>query len=208
MNQILSSLLTLLVTYGYPIVAGVILLSGFGFPLPASTIILAAGSFTVDGTLNFWVLVLVVAIFAIIGDILGYFLAHRFGEFVTRMTRHFGITAKQLRAADAFLLKWGVWCIFLSRWLITPLGFPVNLGAGFSKYPFKKFLAFATVGEFIWALLYSYIGHLFGVSWSSLVYVINGAPEVLALVVVGITTMVIAWRMWPRRKIVPEIVED
>ncbi len=199
MTQLLSLFLTLLVTYGYPTVAFVILVSGFGAPLPASTIILAAGSFTVDGPLNFWVLVAVVTVMAIIGDLIGYFIAHRFGNNVARLTRRYGISEAQLTSIDRFLLRWGVWCIFFTRWLITPLGFPVNLGAGLRKYPLKKFILFISLGEFLWALIYSYLGHLFGASWSTLVDYLNGAPEVLAFLAIGILTSVVAWRMWKRR---------
>lgn len=198
MNQLLSFFLTQLVTYGYVTISFVVFVSGLGLPLPASTLLLAAGSFTVDGTLNFWLIVWLVSISATFGDLIAYGVARRFGPPVAVFVRKFGITQNHLSNVDHFLDRWGVWYIFFSRWLVTPLCPPVNVGAGLRKYSFFKFTFFAFIGEFAWALLYTYLGHVFGASWSTLTIYLNGAPEVLALLVVGILTAVIAWRMWPK----------
>lgn len=196
MNVLLSVLLTFLVTYGYATVAFVVFLSALGLPLPASTLLLAAGSFTVDGPLNFWSIVWIVSLVATLGDLMAYGVARRFGIPVSRYIQRFGITSAHLAQVDHYLDRWGVWYVFFSRWLVTPLCPPVNFAAGFRKYSIFKFTFFVFVGESVWAFIYVYLGHLFGASWSSLVVYLNGAPELLSLMVVGILSAAVAGKMY------------
>lgn len=187
MNQLLAPLLTLVLVYGYPIIAVLILASYLAIPIPLGAILLAAGSFTADGTLNFYLLIAVITVTAVAGDIIGYYLAKKYGLKVLEKTILRNEHGKRhMTSLDKFLKRWGWWCIFSTRWLFTPLGLPVDLLAGVSHYPVKKFLLAVSTGEFMWAIIYVWLGYEFGANWSTLVDYINNVPEVLALVVVGI----------------------
>jgi len=199
MTQLLGFLLTLLVTYGYTTIALVIFLSGFGLPLPATAIILAAGSFTVDGTLDFWSVVLLITFTASFGDLMSYLVARTFSHWVTGSVHHIGIRPHHLTRVDSYLERHGKWYIFFSRWLITPLGPPVNIAAGLRHYPLPLFVAIGVAGEFVWAFLATYLGYVFGASWSTLLSLVTTAPDVLALLAIAIATASIAWRIHRRR---------
>jgi len=54
----------------------------------------------------------------------------------------------------------GLVAIFLSRWLVSPLGPWVNLVAGSSGYGWTRFTLVAVAGEVVWAGLY--VGADFG----------------------------------------------
>jgi membrane-associated protein len=193
MNQILTTLLSLVLLYGYPIVLGVVLAGELGFPIPVTSILLAAGSFTVDNTLNIFWLVPLVAVTAIIGDSIGYWFGRRYGRFlIEKYLPRIGLTGKKVETIEQFLQRWGVWFIFFSRWLVTPLGVPLNIVAGIGKYPFLRFLVFAALGECIWASVYVYLGYLFGANWITLVTYISNAPWIFALFTVAVFSFLIA----------------
>lgn len=187
MTQILNYLLSFILIYGYPTVVGVVLLGDLGIPLPVTSVLLAAGSFTAVGILNIYILIPLVTITVICIDVFGYYVGWKLG-YVKSMsiTGRMKITASALKATEQFLEKHGTWCVFLSRWLITPLGVPVNIIAGIHRYSFKKFVIWAAIGELLWAGLYIYLGYLFGVNWQSLVYYLNNTPELLAAIVIGV----------------------
>ncbi len=201
MTTLVSVFLTLLVSYGYITVAVVVFLSGLGLPLPASTLVLAAGSFTVDTTLRFWPVVFLVSFSTTLGDVIAYSVARRFGAPVTIFIQRFGITAHHLSEVDKNLERWGVWYIFFSRWLVTPLCPPVNFASGLRKYSFVRFVSVVFVGEFVWAYLFTALGNAFGASWPSLVTFLSGAPELLALIVLGVVFAALALRIIKRKRI-------
>ncbi len=201
MSQFLDPLLTLVLNYGYPIICLSIMCGYLGIPIPADALLLAAGSFSSAGVLNLFILIPVVVITAITGDLIGYFLGYRFGHLIlNKVTKKLGLTQLKLDSMDSFLNKWGIWCVFITRWLLTPLGIPVNLAAGNSRYPFKKFLLAAIAGEILWAGGYIYLGYIFGNNWETLLEYINGAPQILALAVLGIGSVMLAYHLQKRRR--------
>ncbi len=119
------------------------------------------------------------------------------GKFTSRI----GFTQSKIKSVNFFLEKWGIWCVFLTRWLLTPLAVPVNLAAGLSNYSFKKFLTVALIGESLWAGIYIYLGYLFGANWQLLTDYINDAPIFLVLIVIGFGSLAIAYRMWKKGKL-------
>ncbi|CAN5205488.1 DedA family protein [soil metagenome] len=202
MDQLLNSLLTLILVYGYPIIIFIIITAYLGLPISLNAVLLAAGSFTVDGNLNIFILIPLVAVTAVIGDLFGYYLGKRFGYvIVDKVTSKLGLTHNRISSTDSLLKRWGWGCIFMTRWLITPFGIPVNHMAGISNYSFKHFLISATLGELLWSFLYIYLGNFFGANWQIFFEYISGAPSLLAFVVIGIISLAIAFRMWEKREI-------
>ena len=200
MSELLNPILTLILNYGYPIIVACVIGAYLGMPIPTDAILLAAGSFSVDGSLNIFVLIPLVAIAAIAGDILGYFLGRKFGILVVnKFTKKLGLTQGKLDSVERFLKKWGVWTIFLTRWLLTPLGIPVNFISGISKFSFKKFLFFVIAGELLWAVLYLYLGYVFGSDWIILLDYLNEVPLLLAVITIGAGSLMIGIKMWRKR---------
>jgi len=191
MTQLLNILLTLLINYGYPVIFLCIIFAYLGLPIPTNAILLASGAFSVDGTLNIFILIPFVAFIAIIGDVFGYYLGQRFGYLlINSFTSKVGITNESLKDVEVFLAKRGRWSVFLTRWLITPIGIPVNLVSGITHYSFKKFLPIVILGELLWSFIYLYTGYIFGANWISIWNLISDAPQILALFVVGLGLLI------------------
>ncbi|MDP3103121.1 MAG: VTT domain-containing protein [Candidatus Methanoperedens sp.] len=161
------------------------LLSPFGIPLGATFIIIAAGS--LSGTIeDYFFIVFLIFFGLVVGDIAAYFTASHFEKvFTEKMYRHKKIEKKYEYGKDLFN-KYGVWGIFLSRFLLLGLGAPLNYISGFSKYSFRKFLAYSASGELLYVSIYTYIGFVFKDSWVSLFDMIIEFPYILLLILLAI----------------------
>jgi membrane protein DedA with SNARE-associated domain len=91
--------------------------------------------------------------------------------------------------------------IFLSRWLITPLGPVINLTSGMSGYPWGRFLLLDIIGELIWVILYVFLGAVF----SDRVEAFSQVLDDFAWTVVGlIAAIALGWMLIRRLRPSPD----
>lgn len=190
--NITDQLLGALSQYGLPVLFGVIVIAAAGIPLPISMMLVAAGSFVELGEMKLWQVIVVASAGAVIGDQIGYALGrwggHRFAERIRR--RRNGL--EKLAQAQAFAKRWGAAGIFLTRWLITPLGPWLNLTSGMTGYPWTRFFVWDLIGEVLWVVLYVMLGMLFSDRVQALVEVLGN----LAWVIVGlIAAVILGWKL-------------
>ncbi len=200
MNTILPPLLTLILAYGYPLVAGIIFIGYLGLPIPATTLLLAIGSFSASGNLNIFILIPLITATSLCGDMLGYYVGKRFGHiFDHRIIHWLGFTPRRMHSITTFLLNWGGWCVFLTHCLLTPIEVPVNVLSGMSQYSFKKFVLFAGIGELIWTSMYLYVGYLFGINWETLASFVTKGPQFLTLFILGLVFVILSGNIFLKR---------
>jgi len=153
--------LAALMTYGLPVLFGVILLCSVGIPFPISLMLVAAGSFVEQGEMKLWQVIAVGSLAAVLGDQIGYGLSRWGGRrLINRITRRLGIENK-IKEAEVLTKRWSGAGIFFSRWLITALGPWVNVASGVAGYPWRRFLLWDVLGEVLWVVLYVCIGYAF-----------------------------------------------
>lgn len=158
MNDQILSLLSL---YGVTMMFGILIVSSAGIPLPMTLMLIAAGSFVAQGEMNLVPVLSMGSAGAVIGDQIGYAIGRWGGRRVAyRIAKWIGGEEK-LKQAEAATRHWGGWGIFLSRWLITPLGPTLNVTSGMSGYPWHRFLLFDVLGEVLWVVLYVGLGEMF-----------------------------------------------
>lgn len=149
-----ETLLGLVPTYGPLAVFAVTLLGCFGFPVPGSLVLLAAGSFAASGDVALPAVLVGGLAGAIIGDQAGYWLGAYGGEaIVLRLSRH-----HQFATARAFTLRWGRLGVFFSRWLVAPLGPPINLVTGLLGMSWLAFSLVGALGEVVWVFGFVALG--------------------------------------------------
>jgi membrane-associated protein len=100
---------------------------------------------------------------------------------------------------DLFLQNWGGWCIFLTHSILTPIEVPVNLLSGISRYSFKRFVLLAGIGELLWTSFYLYLGYLFGINWELLASLVTKAPQILTLIILGVSFVIISGNILLKR---------
>jgi membrane protein DedA with SNARE-associated domain len=148
-------------SYGSPMVAILLFVGSLGMPLPGTLIVVASGAFIRQELLDTWSTPLLGYLGTISGDLalyaVGYFAS-------AKIEKRFGQTSAWKNARNLFARQGGL-AIFLTRWLLTALAFPVTLIAGSSRYRFQKFALFDFLGELTWFVVYGGLGYAFGSQW-------------------------------------------
>ena len=118
--------------YGLLVLFAALSLAAIGMPLPGTLLLLAVGSLVSQGELPLWPVIATAIGAAVLGDQVGYAVGRWGGErLVSSIERH--DHGGRLAQARALAERWGALGIFLSRWLIGPLGPWVVTGVDYSK---------------------------------------------------------------------------
>ena len=171
-------LLELVSKYGLVILAGTIFLAALGAPLPGTVLLVLSGAFAVSGEMDALPVVLTAYLSAIAGDIVGFTIGAKGGTWLRPKLKHSSL-GPQVSRAERFLEKWGSIGVFLSRWLVAPIGPTVNYVSGIGQMSWQRFVLWDLVGETIWVAVYMTIGMAFSSSALSLVDAIASASWVL-----------------------------
>lgn len=178
-----------LVLYGLPVLFVTLVISAVGVPLPAMLLLLAVGSFVAQGEMSLWPVIVVASVGAIAGDQIGYWLGRWGGRRLVRRVSDRVGGAERFERAEAFARRWGGASVFLSRWLVGPLGPWINLSSGITAYSWPRFLLWDVSGEVVWVVLYVMLGWTFSDRVVGLADVLNDFVWVilgaLAAVVLG-----------------------
>ena len=159
-----------LTTYG-PLIVGLSMFLGpLGVPVPSPLVVWVAGALARQGLMD-----LSTALFmGLSGSILGNSAVYGIGRFATGWAeRRFGGSSAWRNAAERFRRNGGL-AIYLSHFLLTPLGLPTNLIAGGSSYPYRRFVAFVVAGTLSWLALYGGLGYVFGSQGEAVLQAIRG----------------------------------
>lgn len=153
-----ETLLALLPVYGAPFLGLMTLLSCLALPIPVSLLMMAAGGFAVAGELSVYATLLFAYAGALLGDQIGFWLGRRGSGAVSRIEAGPSRQAKALTRATDMTRTHGIWAVFLTRWLLSPLGPYVNFAAGAAQLKWRHFAMGSATGEAIWVTLYIAIG--------------------------------------------------
>jgi membrane-associated protein len=185
-----EQLLSLLASYGLPILAVVLFAGSIGLPLPGALLLIASGAFVAGGQMSLWPVLIGASAAAIAGDLVGYSLGRWAGHAALR--RVSPKLRERLDKTEQSARKWGAWGIFLTRWLITPLGPWVNLISGASEVPWPKFLFWDVFGEILWVVLYVLLGHVIAAEVQTIGTLASDITWILLMLAVA---GILAWRL-------------
>jgi membrane protein DedA with SNARE-associated domain len=185
-------LLSTLGVYGLPILFGVLLIGSIGLPMPASLMLVAAGSFVEQGEMKLWPVLMLASLGAITGDNIGYALGRWGGRRITHRITNWTGGEKRLQHAAEWSNRWGGTGVFLSRWLVTPLGPVINLTSGMANYSWPRFLFFDVIGEALWVVLYVMLGKIFSGRVQALSDVLG---DFTWLIVALLVVLVLGWKI-------------
>lgn len=190
-------LLTQIINYGAPLFAFFLFLGALGVPIGASVLVIAAGAFSQQGILD-W---LPTAILGLIGAVLGDAISFGIGFYAKDWVEHrFGRSSAWRNAQRSFDSRAGL-AIYLTRFLVTALAVPTNLIAGGSGIRFRRFMAYDSLGESTWIILYGGLGYLFGSEWELVSdFISNFGGLILGVLILGVG----AWLGLRRRKSVED----
>ena len=175
-------LLTQIINYGAPLFAAFLFLGALGVPVGASVLVIAAGAFSQQGILD-WVSTAILGLIgAVIGDAISFGIGFYAKDWVDR---RLGRSTAWQNARRSFDSRAGL-AIYLTRFLVTALALPTNLIAGGSGIKFRRFMAYDSLGEFTWIILYGGLGYLFGSQWELVSnFISNFGGLILGVVILG-----------------------
>ncbi|GKX66512.1 DedA family protein [Inconstantimicrobium mannanitabidum] len=165
-----------------------LLVQSTGIPTGGTLLVIASGAFSYAGEFNIFILFIEVWILISFGDWGSYmiwkFIGHRVLNKFPKVKRYM---EPKILKSHKYLEQHGRGAVFLTRFLISPMGPFVNAAAGIADYKMSYFILFAILGEFLWSFIYLGLGYWFGDSWESIVPIITQVSEILAgLIILGI----------------------
>ena len=129
--------------------------------LPGDSLLFAAGTFAALGALDVRLLIVLLAVAAVVGDTVNYWIGHRIGEkaFSREDARFF--KKEYLDRTHAFYEKHGGKTIIIARFVPIIRTFAPFV-AGIGKMSYGRFLSFNVIGGVGWVVLLVGTGYFFG----------------------------------------------
>jgi membrane-associated protein len=161
--------------------------------LPGDSLLFTAGALASLGTLNVWLLFLLLSLAAILGDTVNYWIGKRIGPRAFDGTVRF-LKQEHLRKTEAFYEKHGKKTIILARFVPIVRTFaPFVAGVGSMTY--GTFIAYNVIGGIAWVAICVFAGYFFG---NIPVVKNNFSLVILAIVVLSAVPIALEW--WKSRR--------
>ena len=185
-----ATLSSLVAQYGVLAVLLLMAAESCGIPFPSEVIMPSAGLLAATGHLNLAEAILAGTVGNMLGSLLAFALAARFGErLLLGPGRWIGIRAHHLEIADGWFQRWGLWAVFFGRVLPvvrTYISFP----AGLARINLVWFSVLTFVGALPWCAALALVGYTLGRNYER----VSGPIQVAAIVVaVVVAIVVVAW---------------
>lgn len=197
----LTFLLSYLLIYTYVVLFATVFLAAVALPLPTSTLMLATGAFAGQGFLDLRIAFAVAMAANVSGDLLGFYLARRYGAYVVALLRRHPSAYEH--ALDRFLERSPGLAIFLSRFAGT--ADPVlNVLSGWAGVSVLRFLWYGVLGNVIAIGSVMYFGYLVGENWTAFVDIIRTSGYLVGVLILLIVAVAVfgerlgVFKLWRR----------
>ncbi len=159
--------------------------------LPGDSLLFAAGTFAALGSLNLWLLVVLLMVAAVGGDTVNYWIGHYLGD---RAYNIKWIKKEYLDKTHAFFEKHGGKTIFLARFVPIVRTFAPFV-AGIGRMSYSYFITYNFVGGIVWVALFTFAGYFFG----NIPFVKENFEFVIvAIILISVVPIFIEW--WKARR--------
>jgi len=158
-----ETLVDLIATHGYWVVAAIVGLESMGLPLPGETTLVTAGIYA--GTthrLNIAFVIGAAAVGAVVGDNLGFWIGRRFGyRLVLRYAPFLHLSTGRIKLGQYLFQSHGGKVVFFGRF-IAVLRTLSALLAGINWMSWWRFLFFNMAGGVVWASAFGLLSYGLG----------------------------------------------
>jgi membrane-associated protein len=161
--------------------------------LPGDSLLFAAGALAAMGSFNIAILWGLMAVAAIVGDTVNYWIGHRLGRGVFEKGSRF-FKKEYLEEAEAFYAKHGGKAIVLARFVPIVRTFAPFV-AGISEMHYGKFISYNVIGGLTWVSIF-----LFGGFWFGNIPFVKENFHYVVVAIVLISIVPIVWTAIKNRK--------
>jgi membrane protein DedA with SNARE-associated domain len=171
-------------------------------PLPGDVAVVVAGSFVSLGIVGLVPVFAVATVGSVLGFLTVYAVGRRLGAAVHDPTRLRWIPREPVRAAEAWLARWGLGVVAANRFLSGGRAV-IALLVGASDLKRVPVALWATVSAVAWNVVLVGGGYALGAEWERVVALLRvyGRGVTVAL---GVVAVVLVARWWRRRATRPE----
>jgi membrane-associated protein len=161
--------------------------------LPGDSLLFTAGALASLGTLNVFLLFVLLSAAAILGDTVNYWIGKRIGPRAFDGSVKF-LKQEHLRKTEDFYERHGKKTIILARFVPIVRTFaPFVAGVGSMTY--GTFLAYNVIGGILWVAACVFSGYFFGN-----IPLVKKNFSLVVLAIIGISMIPLAWEWWKHRR--------
>lgn len=128
--------------------------------LPGDSLLFAAGGIAAVGSMNIYLMVILLIIAAILGDAVNFTIGKYFGERLFRNPNSKIFRQSHLEQTQKFYQKYGGKTIIIARFVPIVRTFAPFV-AGMAKMDYSKFIRYNIIGAIAWVVSFSYLGYFF-----------------------------------------------
>jgi membrane-associated protein len=161
--------------------------------LPGDSLLFAAGAFAANGSLSIAALIGAVAVAAILGDTVNYWIGHFLGHRLLNARRRL-IKPEHLAYTHEFFEKYGGKTVIIARFVPIVRTFAPFV-AGLGSMTYGRFMSYNVAGGAAWVLLCTVAGYLFGN-----LPVVRQNFSLVVLFIIFLSLLPAAWELWQARK--------
>jgi membrane protein DedA with SNARE-associated domain len=177
---------------GYVGIFILMLMEAAALPIPSEIILPFAGYLVYRGNLEFFAVLSVATIAALLGSFVDYYLGLKLGRrLLTNQSRIPFVSAGHLRNAETWFDRYGPIAVALFR-LVPAARVLISFPAGVYRMSRFRFGLYTLAGCLPWNLTLIYLGWWLGSSWNSVVE----AFRYINLVAYGLLVLLVAWIGW------------
>jgi membrane protein DedA with SNARE-associated domain len=189
-QHLTQSLVSLVAGYGLIAVFVLMAAESCGLPFPSEVIMPVGGALVASGHLPLVGVVLAGAVGNLVGSLVAYWLAARFGApLLLGPGRWVGFRRSHLEMADGWFRRYGLLAVFFGRMLPvirTYISFP----AGLAQVKLGHFSLLTLVGALPWCAALTAVGYILGANYDR----VSGPMEKIAIgIALVVLIIVVAW---------------
>ncbi len=129
--------------------------------LPGDSLLFASGAIAALGAFKIEHILVLLAIAAILGDTVNYWIGHFFGQAIVNNPKIPFINQEHIDKTEKFYKKYGGKTIILARFVPIIRTFAPFV-AGVGRMDYKQFISYNAIGGIVWISLFTLAGFFFG----------------------------------------------
>lgn len=183
--------------YGLVAVFVLMTLESCGVPFPSEVVMPTGGLLAATGHMNLFAAILAGAVANLVGSLIAYGLAARFGEpLLLGPGRYVGIRRHHLEIADGWFRRWGLWAVFFGR-VLPVIRTYISFPAGLARVDLLRFSILTFVGALPWCAALALVGYLLGQNYDR----VSGPVQTVAiLIALFVAAGLVIWYVRGRRE--------